>query len=191
MKSVTEDGINALFVPAGIQVNLGDFAGTCVSNPTLCTNFTVSLLLNIAANKSLTVLDSGIRDPIRRRYEYGWSFKVSTAGDTTAAVVTSGLRGDGQDFTAKGVWIHMAITSFQAYTDNVRLYQNGSYRGDLAFGGTSYDQDKNTHLKLGDVSNTQGFFISNLQSIGIALSREEIMKNGKNSFETGMRTYSI
>ena len=118
VKSVTEDGINALFVPAGIQVDLGDFAETCVSNPTLCTNFTESFLLKTAANKSLTVLDSGIRDPTRQGYEYGWSFKVSTAGDTTAAVVTSGLRGDAQDFTAKGVWIHMAITSFQAYTDN-------------------------------------------------------------------------
>lgn len=178
VKFVTEDGINALFVPAGIQVDLGDFAGT-------------SFLLKTAANKSLTVLDSGIMDPTGQEYEYGWSFKVNIIGDTSAAVVTSGLQGDGQDFTAKGVWIHMAFTSFQTFTNNVRLYQNGFYRADVAFGATSYDQDKNTHLKLGDVSNTEGFFISNLQFIGIALSTEETMKNGNNSFETGIRTYSI
>ena len=63
VKSVTENGINALFVPAGAEVDLGDFAGTCVSNPTLCKNFTVSFLLKTAANKSLIVLDSGIMDP--------------------------------------------------------------------------------------------------------------------------------
>jgi len=191
VKFVTEDGINALFVPAGIQVDLGDFAGTCVSNPNLCKNFTVSFLLKTAANKSLIVLDSGIMDPTGQEYEYGWSFKVNIIGDTSAAVVTSGLQGDGQDFTAKGVWIHMAFTSFQTFTNNVRLYQNGSYRADVAFGATSYDQDKNTHLKLGDVSNTEGFFISNLQFIGIALSTEETMKNGNNSFETAMWTQNV
>lgn len=83
----------------------------------------------------------------------------------------------------------MAFT-FQADSRDVLLYQNGSSLGVIGSGADSKSQDRNTHLKVGGVSNTEGFYISNLQFIEMTLSKEEIMKNGNNSFKTGNKTYS-
>ena len=48
------------------------------------------------------------------------------------------------------------------------------------------DQDRNTRLKLGSTSNIKGFFISNLNFIGIKLRVEEIQELGNRSFKEGM-----
>ncbi|CAH3189776.1 unnamed protein product, partial [Porites lobata] len=74
VRTQVEDGIQALFVPAGEEVDLGDFAGTCISNPFLCQNFTVSFLFKTGADKDLKVLNSGLRAD--DEYEYGWSFEI-------------------------------------------------------------------------------------------------------------------
>ena len=183
-----EDGIQSLFVPAGEEVDLGDFAGTCISNPYLCQNFTVSFLFKTGADKDLKVLDSGLRvDDQTDEYEYGWSFEISPYSGSAEAIVTG--NGAGSELEARNSWIQIVFTFDHGSITNVVLYQNynGTLVDNLMASGQSYvDQDRNTRLKLGSTSNTKGFFISNLNFIGIKLSVEEIQELGNRSFKEGM-----
>ena len=175
-------------MPAGEQVDLGDFAGTCISNPYLCQNFTVSFLFKTGADKDLKVLDSGLRaDDQTDEYEYGWSFEISPYSSSAEATVTG--NGAGSDLAALNSWIQIVFTFDYGIITNVVLYQNynGTLVDNLMASGQSYvDQDRNTRLKLGSTSNTKGFFISNLNFIGIKLSVEEIQELGNRSFKEGM-----
>ena len=184
-----EDGIQALFVPAGVEVDLGGFAGTCISNPSLCQNFTVSFLFKTGADKDLKVLDSGLSaEGQTDEYEYGWSFKISSYADDAVVTVT----GDGaaRELAARNSWIQIVFTvDYGIISKNVVLYQNhnGTLVDNLMASGQSYmKQDRNTRLKLGSTSNTKGFFISDLNFIGIKLSVEEIQELGNRSFKEGM-----
>ena len=183
-----EDGIQALFVPPGEEVDLGDFAGTCISNPYLCQNFTVSFLFKTGADKDLKVLDSGLRaDDQTDEYEYGWSFEISPYSDSAEAIVTG--NGAGSELAALNSWIQIVFTFDYGIITDVVLYQN--YNGTLvdnlmALGQSYVDQDRNTRLKLGSTSNRKGFFISNLNFIGIKLSVEEIQELGNRSLKEGM-----
>ena len=183
-----EDGIQSLFVPAGEEVDLGDFAGTCISNPYLCQNFTVSFLFKTGADKDLKVLNSGLRaDNQTDEYEYGWSFEISPYSGSAEAIVTS--NGAGSELAARNSWIQIVFTFDYGIITNVALYQNynGTLVDNLWVSEQSYvDQDRNTRLKLGCTSNTKGFFISNLNFIGIKLSVEEIQELGNRSFKEGM-----
>ena len=186
VRTQVEDGIQALFVPAGVEVDLGDFAGTCISNPYLCHNFTVSFLFKTGADKDLKVLDSGLSaDDQTDEYEYGWSFEISPYSGNAVVIVT----GDGaaRELAARNSWIQIVFTFDYGSVSNVVLYQNrnGTLVHNLLGLGQSYvDQDRNTRLKLGSTSNTKGFFISNLNFIGIKLS--EIQELGNMSFKEGM-----
>ena len=175
-------------MPAGEQVDLGDFAGTCISNPYLCQNFTVSFLFKTGADKDLKVLDSGLRaDDQTDEYEYGWSFEISPYSSSAEATVTG--NGAGSDLAALNSWIQIVFTFDYGIITNVVLYQNynGTLVDNLMASGQSYvDQDRNTRLKLGSTSNTKGFFISSLNFIGIKLSVEEIQELGNRSFKEGM-----
>ena len=188
VRTQVEDGIQALFVPAGEEVDLGDFAGTCISNPYLCQNFTVSFLFKTGADKDLKVLNSGLRaDDQTDEYEYGWSFEISPYSGSAEAIVTS--NGAGSELAARNSWIQIVFTFDYGIITNVVLYQNynGTLVDNLMASGQSYvDQDRNTRLKLGSTSNTKGFFISNLNFIGIKLSVEEIQELGNRSFKEGM-----
>ena len=185
-----EDGIQSLFVPAGEEVDLGDFAGTCISNPYLCQNFTVSFLFKTGADKDLKVLNSGLRaDDQTDEYEYGWSFEISPYSGSAEAIVTGS--GAGSELAALNSWIQIVFTFDYGMTINLVLYQN--YNGTLVDNlmasrsvESHVDQDRNTRLKLGSTSNTKGFFISNLNFIGIMLSVEEIQELGNRSFKEGM-----
>ena len=183
-----EDGIQSLFVPAGEEVDLGDFAGTCISNPYLCQNFTVSFLFKTGADKDLKVLDSGLRvDDQTDEYEYGCSFEISPYSGSAEAIVTG--NGAGSELEARNSWIQIVFTFDHGSITNVVLYQNynGTLVDNLMASGQSYvDQDRNTRLKLGSTSNTKGFFISNLNFIGIKLRVEEIQELGNRSFKEGM-----
>ena len=175
-------------MPAGEEVDLGDFAGTCISNPYLCQNFTVSFLFKTGADKDLKVLDSGLRaDDQTDEYEYGWSFEISPYSGSAEATVTG--NGAGSDLAALNSWIQIVFTFDYGIITNVVLYQNynGTLVNSLLVSEHSYvDQDRNTRLKLGSTSNTKGFFISNLNFIGIKLSVEEIQELGNRSFKEGM-----
>ena len=188
VRTQVEDGIQSLFVPAGEEVDLGDFAGTCISNPYLCQNFTVSFLFKTGADKDLKVLDSGLRvDDQTDEYEYGWSFEISPYSGSAEAIVTG--NGAGSELEARNSWIQIVFTFDHGSITNVVLYQNynGTLVDNLMASGQSYvDQDRNTRLKLGSTSNTKGFFISNLNFIGIKLSVEEIQELGNRSFKEGM-----
>ena len=188
VRTQVEDGIQALFVPAGEEVDLGDFAGTCISNPFLCQNFTVSFLFKTGADKDLKVLNSGLRaDDQTYEYEYGWSFEISPYSGS--AKVTFPCDGAGSELAARNSWIQIVFTFDYGIITNVVLYQNynGTLVNSLLVSEHSYvDQDRNTRLKLGSTSNTKGFFISNLNFIGIKLSVEEIQELGNRSFKEGM-----
>ena len=135
VKSQAEDGINALFVPAGVEIDLGDFAGTCVSDPTLCKNFTVSFLLKTSADKDLKVLDSGVKDG--ERDEYGWSFEIDKYGDAEAMVADRYIVDHGGTLAATDAWILMAFTFYQGRNNpDIVLYHNGSH-GILYSSGSS------------------------------------------------------
>ncbi|CAH3020776.1 unnamed protein product, partial [Porites evermanni] len=189
VRTQVEDGIQALFVPAGEEVDLGDFAGTCISNPFLCQNFTVSFLFKTGADKDLKVLNSGLRaDDQTYEYEYGWSFEISPYSGS--AKVTFPCDGAGSELAARNSWIQIVFTFDYGIITNVVLYQNynGTLVNSLLVSEHSYvDQDRNTRLKLGSTSNTKGFFISNLNFIGIKLSVEEIQELGNRSFKEGLR----
>jgi len=185
VKNQVEDGINALFVPAGVEIDLGDFAGTCVSNPTLCKNFTVSFLLKTSADKDLKVLDSGVKDG--ERDEYGWSFEIDNYGDAEAMVANGYIVAYGETLEETDAWILMAFTFYHGrFNPNIVLYQNGSHGNPHLKGSSSWEQDKNTRLKLGSASNTKGFFISNLKFIGMKLNDKQIQEHGNSSFDEGM-----
>ena len=185
VKNQVEDGINALFVPAGVEIDLGDFAGTCVSNPTLCDNFTVSFLLKTSADKDLKVLDSGVKDGDKD--EYGWSFEIDNYGDAYAMVADGDIVGHKETLIATDAWILMAFTFHQGrFNPHIVLYQNGSHGIPPSMGSSSFQQDKNTRLKLGSASNTKGFFISNLKFIGMKLNDKQIQEHGNGSFNEGM-----
>ena len=172
-------------MPAGEEVDLGDFAGTCISNPFLCQNFTVSFLFKTGADKDLKVLNSGLRaDDQTDEYEYGWSFEISPYSGSAEAIVTG--NGAGSELAALNSWFQIVFTFDYGI---IVLYQNynGTLVDNLMASGQSYvDQDRNTRLKLGSTSNTKGFFISNLNFIGIKLSVEEIQELGNRSFKEGM-----
>ena len=175
-------------MPAGEEVDLGDFAGACISNPYLCKNFTVSFLFKTGADKDLEVLNSGLRaDDQTDEYEYGWSFEISPYSGSAEAIVTG--NGAGSELAARNSWIQIVFTFDHGIISNVVLYQNhnGTLVHNLMASGQSYvKQDRNTRLKLGSTSNTKGFFISNLNFIGIKLSVEEIQELGNRSFKEGM-----
>ena len=188
VRTQVEDGIQALFVPAGEEVDLGDFAGTCISNPFLCQNFTLSFLFKTGADKDLKVLNSGLRAD--DEYEYGWSFEISRISPYSgSAEVTVPGSGAFSELAARNSWIQIVFTFDYGIITNVALYQNynGTLVDNLWVSEQSYvDQDRNTRLKLGSTSNTKGFFISNLNFIGIKLSVEEIQELGNRSFKEGM-----
>ena len=182
-----EGGIHSLFVPAGVEVDLGDFAGTCVSNPTLCKNFTVSFLFKTSTDKEHKVLDSGVKDG--ETDEYGWSFEISSFLENAEAMVSDGnIEVYGEKLLATNAWIQMVFTfdPESRSRPSVVLYQNGSHGNPLTAASSCALQDKNTRLKLGSASNTNGFFISNLKFIGIKLSDKEIQELGNNSFKEGV-----
>ena len=188
VKNQVEDGINALFVPAGVEIDLGDFAGTCVSNPTLCRNFTVSFLLKTNADKDLVVLNSGAKEG-QRGGGYGWSFEINKYGDAEAMVTDGNISGYGETFVATDAWILMLFTFDRAqYDSGIILYQNGSHGiGVIGMGFRPWvEQDKDTRLKLGSASNTKGFFIGNLKFIGMKLNDKQIQEHGNSSFNEGM-----
>ena len=179
------DGINALFVPAGVEVDLGDFAGTCVSNPNLCKNFTVSFLLKASSDKDLKVLDSGVK--YGGIDEYGWSFKIDEYSEAKAMVAYEDIVVFGEKLAATNAWILMAFTfDIDARSRKIVLFQNGSHGNPPMSGSNCELQDKNTRLKLGSTSNKNDFFISNIQFIGKKLSNEEIQEHGNRSFKEGM-----
>ena len=188
VRTQVEDGIQALFVPAGEQVDLGDFAGTCISNPYLCQNFTVSFLFKTGADKDLKVLNSGLRaDDQTDEYEYGWSFEISPYSGSAEAIVAG--YGAARELAARNSWIQIVFTFDHGSIRDVVLYQNhnGKLVDNLSILAQSYvDQDRNTRLKLGSTSNIKGFFISNLNFIGIKLRVEEIQELGNRSFKEGM-----
>ena len=175
-------------MPAGEEVDLGDFAGTCISNPYLCQNFTVSFLFKTGADKDLKVLNSGLRaDDQADEYEYGWSFEISPYSGSAEAIVTG--YGAARELAARNSWIQIVFTFDHGSIRDVVLYQNhnGKLVDNLSILAQSYvDQDRNTRLKLGSTSNIKGFFISNLHFIGIKLSVEEIQELGNRSFKEGM-----
>ena len=184
VRTQVEDGIHALFVPPGVEVDLGDFSGSCISNPNLCQNFTVSFLFRSGAEKGLKVLDSGVK--YGDRDEYGWSFEIS---DGKAVVMVSD--GDSELYFEKlagtNTWIQMVFTfDPDSSSHSVILYQNGSHGDALRAGSNVWLQDRNTRLKLGSTSNTKGFFISNLNFFGIKLKVDEIEEYGNRSFKEGM-----
>ena len=187
VRSRVEDGIHALFVPPGVEVDLGDFSGLCISNPNLCQNFTVSFLFRSVAEKGLKVLDSGVK--YGDRDEYGWSFEISSTFGTKAEVMVSD--GNSEKYIEKlagtKTWIQMVFTfDPDSSSRSVILYQNGSHGDPLTLASSVWLQDRNTRLKLGSTSNTKGFFISNLNFFGIKLRVDEIEELGKRSFKEGM-----
>ena len=175
-------------MPAGEEVDLGEFAGTCISNPYLCQNFTVSFLFKTGADKDLKVLNSGLRaDDQTDEYEYGWSFEISPYSGSAEAIVTG--YGAARELAARNSWIQIVFTFDHGSIRDVVLYQNhnGKLVDNLSILAQSYvDQDRNTRLKLGSTSNIKGFFISNLNFIGIKLRVEEIQELGNRSFKEGM-----
>ena len=187
VRTQVEDGIHALFVPPGVEIDLGDFSGSCISNPNLCENFTVSFLFRSGAEKGLKVLDSGVK--YGDRDEYGWSFEISSTLVGEAVVMVS----DGnselyfEKLAGTNTWIQMVFTfDPDSSSRSLVLYQNGSH-GDAPMGSSSVSlQDRNTRLKLGSRSNTKGFFISNLNFFGIKLKVDEIKEHGNRSFKEGM-----
>ena len=185
VKNQVEDGINALFVPAGVEIDLGDFAGTCVSNPTLCKNFTVPFLLKTSADKDLKVLDSGVKEG--EKDEYGWSFEIDNYGDAEAMVADWYILAYGETLVATDSWILMAFTFHRGRFNRDRVpYQNGSHGISPLKGSSSWEQDKDTRLKLGSASNTKGFLISNLKFIGMKLNDKQIQGHGNSSFNEGL-----
>ena len=136
VKSQAEDGINALFVLAGVEIDLGDFAGTCVSDPTLCKNLTVSFLLKNSADKDLKVLDSGVKDG--ERDEYGWSFEIDKYGDAEAMVTDGYIVDHGGTLVTTDAWILMAFTCYHGrHNPDIVLYQNGSHGIPYSSGSSS------------------------------------------------------
>ena len=192
VQTIMEDGINALFVPAGVEIDLGDFAGTCVSNPNVCENFTVSFLFKTATDhdkdfKDIKVLDSGVKDG--EIDEYGWSFDI---GSSASVMVSDGYSQiDSEGLMATNAWILMAFTFDLDARFGIVLYQNGSRGNFLPMASNCYLQDNNTRLKLGSVKNTKGFFISNFKFIGMKLSDAEIQEYGNRSFEEGTMRYYL
>lgn len=192
VRTQVEDGIHALFVPPGVEIDLGDFSGSCISNPNLCENFTVSFLFRSGAEKGLKVLDSGVK--YDDRDEYGWSFEISSTLVGEAVVMVS----DGnselyfEKLAGTNSWIQMVFTfDPDSSSRSVVLYQNGSH-GDAPMGSSSVSlQDRNTRLKLGSRSNTKGFFISNLNFFGIKLKVDEIEEHGNRSFKEAMEVNNV
>lgn len=187
-----EERINALFVPAGVEIDLGDFAGTCVSNPNLCENFTVSFLFKTAIDhdkdfQDIKVLDSGVKDG--DLYEYGWSFEIGTSVKVMVSYDNSHIYRE--QLMARNAWILMAFAFNLREMYKSVLYQNGSRGNDPPATSNCYLQDKNTRLKLGSVQNTKGFFISNFKFIGMKLSDAEIQEYGNRSFEEGAIGYMV
>ena len=185
VRTLKEDRINALFVPAGVEIDLGDFKDTCISNPTLCNNFTVSFLFKTAADhdkdsNDIKVFDSGVKDD-GGRYEYGWSVDVGSSVEVMMSYGYSHIYSD--RLMAKDAWILLAFT-FQMDFGTV-LYQNGSRAHGPVASSNNDLQDKNTRLKLGSVKNTKSFYVSNLKFLETKLSDKEIQENGNMSFQEG------
>ena len=123
--------------------------------------------------------------------KYGWSFEVSSFLENAEAMVCNAGNSVvyGEKLLATNAWIQMVFTfdPESRSRSSVVLYQNGSYDNPPIAASSCALQDKNTRLKLGSASNTNGFFISSIKFIGIKLiSDKEILGLGNNSFKEGV-----
>ena len=111
-----EDGIHALFVPTGVEVDLGDFAGSCIST------------FRSGTDKTIKVLDSVVKYSLRD--EHGWSFEISSSFVGEVVVMVSG--GNSEQYFEKlagtNPWIQMVfIFDPDSSRSSLILYQNGYY----------------------------------------------------------------
>ena len=111
-----EDGIHALFVPTGVEVDLGDFAGSCIST------------FRSGTDKKIKVLDSVVK--YGDRDEHGWSFEISSSFVGEVVVMVSG--GNSEQYFEKlagtNPWIQMVfIFDPDSSRSSLILYQNGYY----------------------------------------------------------------
>ena len=187
VKTQIEDGILALHVPAGKEIDLGDFAGTCVSNTTKCRNFSVSFLLKPQGDKNIKIFDSGMR--YGRTEEWGWLFEIYSDGDFNAMVGHENSLGErGGKPASIAQWLHVGFTydsSDCCGGQSIEVFLNGSQVTGPAAGSSPLPQDKVTRLKLGSKDNAFGFFIRDFQFLEVKLSAQDMQELDNTSFAKG------
>ena len=188
-----EDGINALFVPKGKEIDLGDFGGTCLSNPNLCKNFTVSFFLKLGDFKNTeekqVIFDSG-----QELSAYGWTvtakqYSFSDTPKISGYIGTkNSLQGTDEDVPANSSWIHVAfVYASRRFSTDLMLYLNGNRSEPQSMSGSStkHNADLKTRLTLGSPKNDKDFRVGFLQFREKELSADEIGKLYQSSMQQG------
>ena len=192
VKAQREDGINTLFVPKGKEIDLGDFSGTCLSNPNLCGNFTVSFLLKTdtpLGNERQIIFDSG-----QEKTAYGWTVTIKKGyfpGDHTVSGFSgfkNNLLGTSETFSSNNSWVHVAFVfdHSRKYSTYLKLFVNGNRSDvDSMMASSGHNEDLKTHLTLGSPQNQIDFSVAFFQFTEERLSPDEIFALYKSSWVQG------
>ena len=166
------DGLNALFIPKATELSLGDFAGTCLSNPTLCADgaFTVSFFMKA---KEITENELHIFDSGEEMSAFGWGVAALNNSFSSNPQIsgergtTNSLEGTSYDqLPNNGSWFHVTFVSPNSSSwRSLKIYVNGHTPDDQAASASSpkYNADIKTVLTAGSPDNDRGFYVALLQ----------------------------
>ncbi|XP_078373538.1 uncharacterized protein LOC144657116 [Oculina patagonica] len=179
----TEDNVNGVWVPAGEKVNLRQFSASCFTDVAVCQNFTVSILFKING----TIPENETVDVIHQMpltdAEYLVQFSVFYNGSHYIGVASVARGQNRTDVT--GViqqidnWIHVAIVYTK--TNDLELFLNGTKEQSNA-SSVAYNGSSQADMTFGSSNTSNGFFVSYLQIIQVAINQAEVTALKDQSF---------
>lgn len=173
-------------MPAGEKINLGQFSASCLADTGVCRNFTVSFLFKINGSIPENETVDVIHQMPLADAKYLFQFSVHNNGSYYVGGATVARGHNRTDLT--GViqlgdrWIHVAIVYTKA--GYLELFLNGtkeqSNATSVAFNGSSQ-----SNMTLGSSNSSNGFFVSYLQIIEVAISQAGVTALKDQSFSQG------
>lgn len=181
-----EDNVHGFWVPAGEKVNLGQFSASCFADAAVCQNFTVSFLFKING----TIPENKIVDVIHQMpltdAKYLVQFRVYHNGSHYLGVATV-ARGQNRTHVTGVIqqmdsWIHVAIV----YTkpNYLEIFLNGTKEQSNA-SSVAHNGSSQVKMNLGSSNSSNGFFVSYLQIIQVAINQAEVTSLKDQSFSQG------
>ena len=182
----TGDNVRGIWVPAREKVNLGEFSARCLADAAVCQNFTVSFLFKINGSIPENETVDVIHQMPLADAEYLFQFSVHNNGSHYVAGATVARGHNRTDVT--GViqqihrWIHVAIVYTKA--DYLELFLNGTKKQSNA-SSVAFNGSIEAKMILGSSNSSNGFFVSYLQIIQVAISQADVSALKDQSFTQG------
>ena len=182
----TDDNIDGIWVPAGEEVNLGQFSASCLADTGVCQNFTVSFLFKINGSISENETVDVIHQMPLADAEYLFQFSVHNNGSHYLGGATVARGHNRTDLTGviqqRDRWIHVAIVYTKA--DYLELFLNGTKEQSNAT-SVAFNGSIQSNMTLGSSNSSNGFFVSYLQIIEVAISQADVTALKDQSFNQG------